>query len=112
MSSGSSRSSGSYFVLHLGRQLSSVVNIPVVLQDLPRRHLGSLVVDVVTVSSLSSFGIAPTMRLATCLTLLLAPGRRVVTRVVIDVMQGSHKVVTSRKTGRESVFTTTVKPGL
>ena len=71
-----------------------------VLQDSPRRHLGSSVVNVVTVSSLSSLGIAPTMSLATYLTLRIAPGRRCVTQVVIDVMQGSHKAVTSRNRGR------------
>jgi len=89
-------------------RLSCVVssNYIVGLQDLSCHHLGSLVVDLVTVSSLSSSGIAPTMSLAMHLTLLLLLVFDVITRVVIDTMQGSHKVVMNRNRGRQSVLTT------
>jgi hypothetical protein len=44
----------SYFGLHLGYQVSSVVVTSVILWDLPHHHLGSLVVIVTTLLSLLS----------------------------------------------------------
>jgi hypothetical protein len=93
----SSGSSGSCFCHHTGRHVLWAVVTLVITQDSPSHQLGSLSLMSPCHPFRHLASIAGTMNTIEVI--------NVVTWVINDVMQGSHKVVVSRKRGHHSVFT-------